>query len=455
MRDSPCNTDNWTYRELQYDVIKINDFIDTDFMRARYVDSLGNWRRTPRLWDASATTVYEMGWNLPLSTFPIQRQYVNWEKTSADGCGPANHGTRRCIDLQVSPVPWFQNDLYVKLKYEDPPLNPQPPLNRGPIPWINPSQGPFYDDNQGGGAGFSITPDGTKYPEIIILVPCTGVAEAFFHTSSFGGDNYTLMAKLYKGYPEPNDANLLFGPLKSAQIEVWRFLNIAVCSMNRPWWLLNNPPSFYPPNNLVAVPFREAYIELYIYDLFQSMQYADPVLENHFEFPGEGSDWDYVDDLPPDGPGMICNYQGHNERFNTNPQFHDSFLECRTPYHTIQATGINRYPGDAYLGLTPGYDDKLDIHYHIFIGLGTIWRTKTPDQYHNAANKVFCHELGHIIAVLHEGGDCEPQFPECDIMKWDWDPTKFLPLHFSNTDLEPLRQGPSCDERVGICPNCP
>jgi len=371
--------DNQTYRELIYDVIKINDFIGSDFMRARYVDSLWNWRRTPRLWDASATTVYEMAWNLPLSTFPIQRQYVNWEKTSADGCGPANYGTRRCIDIQVTPPPMFLNYLYVHLYYEDPPLDPQ---GRA-FPWDPAHPNPGQDDNRGGNYGFA--PGPPYQNSLTIPVPCTGIVTADFYTSEFGGDNFKIYAELYLGDPSQPGAILLV-TLTSAKIEVWRFYSLVVDEM---------APDYLPLFGSLPVTFNEAYVQFGSPQQVIASVYADK-LEEMYEAVMGWNIMDYADDVAPEG--------ATNDLFKFGSLYHCPVCDYLSIKDTVHLQGIDNFKYLGTLGCTTNYypHAPLERHKQCFIAVGRIRDTlNNPDFW---VRRTTSHEMGHCIRGLTHTG---------------------------------------------------
>jgi len=463
--------DNLAFSEREYFLYQMWEDTDAKFMKMRVTDSLGNWTRTDYLYHNPPSGMYKLVWHE--TDFDVgsykdyygndyysQRQYVNLEKNQGSVCEPINHGTRLCLKVKCNPP---NDDYWVRFECEnpDPPIIPQ---SSPAFPWPNPP-----DDNPNPHEGDNIGESGFPYPadHIDIQVPCDGIVEADFWTSTFGGDNYKIRARLYDGNPEGNGEYIDVETGWSPMIEVWRFLSVQIWAM-APKSGSEYPPDFVPNCGSVRPAFDEGYVQMYIYDGYQDLdnnpstfyRASYGMLYENFAIGLPRTDWDYVDDFPPGGP-KICDFKIENkyiEEKYLNPDFHVDFVECRKPSHTIQVVGFDRY-------LYPFQDDFgwnfpsltiRDVHYHTFIAKGAIWyelnKLGKPGELGRATNKTVIHELGHRLVLLLDDVPYTPEDPHVMMLGYSFPE---IPLKFHGTHLYKLRAGDAWFEtEINYCANC-
>ncbi len=375
----------------------------------------------------------------------FERQYVNQHKMDPpDGCSPVMNSRKICLEVKLTGDDWCNLEYFVIFSYEDPPLQPQ---GRA-FPWLDPEPLPHDWDNLGdfdvGGAriaGFG----SVQTPEETATVQFEGeTAKTDFYTSTFGGDNYRFYAALFCGTPEaPTPTGI--GITEDTVVEVWRFVSVEICYMAAKSGGIY-PPDFIPNHEFVEEAYAESYIEMNIYDLFQDMDNDPSTLLKAascsmlFETMDlEGTDWDYVDDFPPDGPD-ICDFS--DEEVYLNPRFHSSFTECRDPSHTIQVIGFDKYLDHDIFGWNFPGNQYRDVHVHTFIAKRAIYTELVSlgkvEELVRATNKTLIHELGHLLVYLLDNTPSTPNDPHVMMQGYSY---VEIPLKFHGTHVKILREG--------------
>ena len=392
-----------------------------------------------------------------------QRQYVNLDKNEGSDCEPINHDIKLCLKVKCDPP---NENYWVQLMYFDVPIIPQ---SNPAFPWVIPpgDPNPHNGDNCGSGAGFH-----SPYPVYINLqVPCDGIVEADFWTSTTGGDNYEISVSLWEIQPPPQGDTGKITEIYSPKIEVWRYLGVEIWAMQvKPSGLFDppQPPDYYPDYSEVPPACAEGYVQTHIYAGYLTLpnknlnnQWAI-LYEGHWGnlvYP-EGMDLDYVDDFPYiQGAGQICSFEDKYELYD-NPEFHPGgFDDCRSPAHTIQVLGFDKYDYEDPIGKCYGWPNNLGCHRHNFIAVGSIYRIlreQSPprtEEHPIAENKVFLHELGHRICKFLEDEYYDSENPHVMMQGITFDP---IPLRYHPIHIYEMRAGADWFENDECdCFGCP